>query len=207
MSIFSEKKGILFVISGPAGSGKGTVVQRLREMLPDLGLSVSATTRKPRPGEVEGVSYYYISREEFELRLSRGEILEHTEYMNNYYGTLKCEVERVLGEGHDLILEIDVEGAAQVKKIFPDAVTVMLIPPNSTLLEKRLRGRGTETEEVILGRLKRAREEIGIAPTYDYILVNGEGEIEKCATDAVSVITAEHFRTGRMADTLNKFFN
>lgn len=148
-------RGILFIISGPAGSGKGTVVKALRSLMPSLALSVSATTRQPRPGEAEGVSYYFKSRSVFEKMIADGEILEHTEYMGNYYGTLSSEVRRCLDEGLDLVLEIEVEGAGQIKKLYPDSVAVMLIPPDSCTLEARLRGRGTETEEVIVGRLAR----------------------------------------------------
>ena len=132
----NASKGLLIVISGPAGSGKGTVVKLLREMLPDLGFSVSATTRAPRPGEEDGVQYYFMTRDDFEDALSRGEILEHTVYVGNYYGTPKAEVERVLSSGRDLILEIETDGAMQVKRIYPDAVTVMLIPPDAAVLEE-----------------------------------------------------------------------
>ena len=159
----SESRGMLIVISGPAGSGKGTVVKELRSQIPQLGLSVSATTRSPRPGEEDGVHYYFMSRDDFEEALSHGEILEHTVYCGNYYGTLRSEVERVLSGGHDLILEIEADGAMQVKRLFPDTITIMLIPPDSQVLEARLRGRGTETDEVILARLRRAREEIVIS--------------------------------------------
>ena len=124
-------KGLIFVISGPAGSGKGTVVAALRQMLPDIGFSVSATTRAPRPGEVDGVNYHYITRERFTELLEHGEILEHTEYCGNFYGTLKSEAEKVISEGRDIILEIEVEGALQVKRLMPDdTVAVMLIAPD-----------------------------------------------------------------------------
>lgn len=202
----TERKGMLIVISGPAGSGKGTVVKELRAMLPDLGLSVSATTRSPRPGEEDGVHYYFMSRDDFEEALSHGEILEHTVYCGNYYGTLRSEVERVLSTGHDLILEIEADGAMQVKRLFPDTITVMLIPPDGEVLEARLRGRGTETDDVILARLRRAREEIVISEKYDYIVVNHDGGVRQCAEDIAGILNAEHLRAHRMKHVTSRFF-
>ncbi len=199
-------KGIYIVISGPAGSGKGTVVKLLREMIADIGFSVSATTRAARPGEIDGVHYYYITKEEFENKLKNNEVLEHTRYCDNYYGTLKSEAERVVSEGKDLILEIEVDGASQVKKACPDAVCVMLLPPDAETLEARLRGRGTETEDVIKRRLARAREELEYLPYYDYVIVNGEGEAEACAKKLYSIIEAEHSKAERMKDFTDKFF-
>lgn len=203
----APRKGILVIISGPAGSGKGTVVAALREMMPEIGFSVSATTRAPRPGEAEGVNYYYVTREKFEQMMENGEILEHTEYAGNYYGTPVSEVEKCLGAGRDIILEIEVEGAAQIKSIRPDAVTVMLIPPDAATLEARLRGRGTETEEVILRRLARAREELPLAERYDYVVVNGDNAVEECARTIYGIIEAERSRPARMTDVLGSFFD
>jgi guanylate kinase len=201
-----ENRGMLIVISGPAGSGKGTVVKELRSQLPNLGLSVSATTRSPRPGEEDGVHYYFMSRDDFEEALSHGEILEHTVYCGNYYGTLRSEVERVLSGGHDLILEIEADGAMQVKRLFPDTITIMLIPPDSQVLEARLRGRGTETDDVILARLRRAREEIVISEKYDYIVVNKDNGVEECARDIAGILAAEHLRAPRMKSVTSRFF-
>lgn len=201
-----SRRGILVIISGPAGSGKGTVVKALREKLPELALSVSATTRQPRPGEEDGVNYYFKTRQCFEDMLRRGEILEHTEYMGNYYGTPASEVNRCLDAGQDMVLEIEVDGAEQVKKLYPDSVAVMLIPPDFATLEARLRGRGTETEEIILRRLDRAHAELDSAPFYDYVVVNGDGAAEECADRIRTIIEAEKNRTGRMEDTIKSFF-
>jgi len=203
-----NKKGMLIVISGPAGSGKGTVVSLLREMLPDLGLSISATTRGIREavGEKDGVHYYFITRDDFEDALSRGEILEHTVYNGNYYGTPKAEVERVLSSGRDMILEIETDGAMQIKRLYPDAVTVMLLPPDFATLEARLRGRGTEKEEDILTRLNKARAEVPLADRYDYVVVNATDGARKCAEDIASILRAEHLRPSRQKHITDNFF-
>lgn len=200
-----NSKGNLIVISGPSGGGKGTVVKALKDIMPDLGVSVSATTRSPREGEENGREYYFITHAEFEKMLSEGEILEHTTYCGNYYGTPKKEVERITGEGRDIILEIEVDGGSQIKKIFPEAVTLMLIPPSLSVLEARLRGRGTESEEVIQKRLARACEEIEIACDYDYVVVNEDGGVEACAKQIKRIITAEKNRSFRMKETVDNF--
>lgn len=199
-------KGLIFVISGPAGSGKGTVVAALRKMIPELGFSVSATTRAPRPGEVDGENYFFVSRDSFEELLRNDEVLEHTNYCGNMYGTLKCEAERVLTEGRDLILEIEVEGALNVKRLMPDdTVTVMLIAPNPEELEKRLRGRGTEPEEVIASRLARASEELELAPRYDYVVTNETGKTKECAEKIRGIIAAEHQKYSRMSSVVEEY--
>lgn len=200
------RDGILFVISGPAGSGKGTVVKLLTERHPDIHLSVSATTRNPRPGEVHGVQYFFITKEEFEDRLKKDAILEHTVYCDNYYGTPRDAVEASLASGHDMILEIEVDGAMQIKRKVPGTVAIMLVPPDGETLEARLRGRGTETEEVILRRMARAREEIGLMGDYDYVVVNGNGEAEQCADDIYEIIMAEHRRVCRNGAIREGFF-
>ncbi len=202
-----QSKGTLVVISGPSGSGKGTVVKRLREIMPEVSLSVSATTRAPREGEADGREYYFITRDDFEDMVAQGEILEFTSYCGNYYGTPKKEAERITGEGKDLILEIEVDGASQIKRLVPDSVTIMLIPPTVTMLEARLRGRGTETEQVISNRLARAREEIKLATSYDYVVVNEDGEIDKCAETIREIIRAERNKSARMTYITDKFLD
>lgn len=199
--------GIVFVISGPSGSGKGTVVEILREIYPEAGVSISATSRKPREGEREGVNYYYKTREEFEALIEADEVLEHTEYNGNYYGTLRSEVQRIIGEGKDIILEIEVDGGGQVKRLMgDDCVTIMLIAPSAEEQERRLRGRGTETEDVIAGRLDRAKAEIREAVNYDYVVVNKTGGTEECAAEIMSIIKAEHRKSRRMNAYIGEYF-
>lgn len=199
--------GLVFVISGPSGSGKGTVVEILREICPTAGLSISATSRKPREGEAEGVNYYYKTREEFEALIEAGEVLEHTEYNGNYYGTLKSEVERITAEGRDVILEIEVDGGGQVERLLGDScILVMLIAPSAEEQEARLRGRGTESEEVIQGRLARAKAEIREAVNYDYIVVNENGKTRECAEEILAIMKAEHRRTARMNGCISEYF-
>ncbi|MBQ7836512.1 MAG: guanylate kinase [Clostridia bacterium] len=202
-----KSKGSLVVISGPSGSGKGTVVKKLREIMPDVALSVSATTRAPREGEIDGREYYFITRDDFEDMVAQGEILEFTSYCGNYYGTPKKEAERITGEGRDLILEIEVDGASQIKRLMPDAITIMLIPPSLSELESRLRGRGTETEQVITNRLARARDEIKLAESYDYVVVNENDGIEKCAENIRDIIRAERNKSARMTYITDTFLD
>lgn len=202
-----DREGIIFVISGPSGSGKGTVCSALRRMKPDLAIAVSATTRPPRAGETDGVSYHFITRERFQAMLDAGEILEHTVYNGNYYGTLRTEAERIIGEGRDLILEIEVDGGGQVKRLMGDRVCgIMLLAPDAAELENRLRGRGTEDEDVIAGRLARAREELKEAPRYDYIVVNRTGETESCARTILSIMEAAHCAYPRMRTLTDCYF-
>lgn len=190
------KKGLLIVVSGPAGSGKGTVNARLLER-DDFKFSVSATTREPRPGEVHGVNYYYITHGEFERRIAMGDMLEYTSYCGNYYGTPKKEAEAVLESGKNLILEIEVDGAMQVKEKYPDAVLIMLLPPSYKVQEERLRGRATETEEKILERLKQTKNEVAKVSKYDYIVYNNDGESDKCAEDILAIVRAEQLASRR----------
>lgn len=200
-----NSKGLLIVISGPSGSGKGTVVKALKEMIPDLGVSVSATTRAPRAGEEHGREYFFIPRESFEEMIENGDILEHTTYCDNLYGTPRKEAERVLSEGRDLILEIEVDGAGQIKKKFPEAIMIMLIPPSLSVLEARLRGRGTETEEVIQSRLRRACEEIQLAHDYNYVVVNEDGMVGECAEEIIRIMAAEKNTPVMKKDVIDNF--
>ena len=199
------QKGLLIVLSGPAGSGKGTVLSRLFEDKQYV-YSVSATTRAPRPGEVDGVNYHFLTREEFEARIESGAMLEYTEYCGNYYGTPKKETEQVLSEGKHLVLEIEVMGAANVKRHYPDAVAIMLLPPSYAEQEKRLRGRGTETEEKILARLKRTKEELTCLGDYDYIVYNQPDGIEACADDIRAIVRAESCARARHGDAATRYF-
>ena len=200
------RKGILFIISGPAGSGKGTVVKELISAHSEIALSVSATTRNPRPGEENGVHYYFISKDEFEKRIERGEILEYTTYCENYYGTPLKEVKKALDSGKDIILEIEVDGAMQVKKKVRGSIAIMLTPPDAETLERRLRGRGTETEDVIKWRLERAKEEIKLLPKYDYSVVNEDGKSNECAELIYDIIKAEHQNTKNTKKEIIKKF-
>jgi guanylate kinase len=176
----------LFVISGPSGAGKGTLLAELRKQRPDLGLTVSATTRSPRPGEVDGTSYYFLSDEEFRRRIAAGEFVEWAEVHGHLYGTLVSEVKRLLAKGHSLVLEIDVQGALNVRKVYPDAVLVFIEPPSLQVLEERLRGRGTEDEASIELRLKNARHEMELADQYDVRIVNDT--VDRAAQELGSVM-------------------
>lgn len=176
----------LIVLSGPSGSGKDTVVSELCRQHPEVKLSVSATTRAMRPGEAEGVNYYYMTKPEFEAKIARGEILEHTCYCGNYYGTPKSEVDDRINAGVNVVLVIEVEGAANIRRLYPDAKLVFVTPPSFEELEHRLRGRGTETEESIARRLARAKEEMRFEKDYDYRLVNDN--INQCVNDLYEII-------------------
>ena len=200
------KKGLMIVISGPAGSGKGTVNAHLLAT-GEFEYSVSATTRAPRPGEVDGVNYHFISREDFEARIASDGMLEYTEYCGNYYGTPKKEAEAVLESGKNLILEIEVEGARNVKTRYPEAVLIMLLPPSFKVQEQRLRGRGTETEEKILERLERTRAEIKEATFYDYVVYNYDGADRIAANEIYAIVTAERHAMRRTEPVANTYFD
>ena len=199
------QKGLLLVISGPAGSGKGTVNAHLLKT-GRFVYSVSATTRAPRPGEVDGVNYHYITREDFADRIANGGMLEYTEYCGNFYGTPKKEAEEALASGKNLILEIEVEGAKQVKSKFPDAILILLLPPSFRAQETRLRGRGTETEDKILERLARTREELKEIDAYDYVVLNEDGEDLTAAEDILAIVRAEQHHLRRNSDVATRYF-
>ena len=198
-----NKKGLLFIISGPAGSGKGTIVSRVRE-LAQFDFSVSATTRSPRPGEEHGVHYYFIDKTEFEGKIEAGEMLEYAQYVGNYYGTPKKPVEDALAAGRNIVLDIEVKGALQVKEKMPEAVMIYILPPDYETLLARIRGRGTETEEVIQKRMNEARNEIRTFPKYDYVVINDT--VEKAAQDVLSILRTENMKTFRNLDIQENFF-
>lgn len=183
-------RGLLIVISGPSGVGKGTVINEFKNR-PELKLvfSVSMTTREKRPGEEEGVNYYYVTKEEFERAQEAGELLESAEFVGNWYGTPLKEVERLRDEGKNVLLEIDVQGCRQVKKKVPDALTIFIVPPNMEELEKRIRGRRTEAEEIIQERLAKAAREMEMTNEYKYVICNDD---VKLAADIISVIISRH---------------
>jgi len=190
------KRGLLIVLSGPSGVGKGTVCKALRRMMPELVYSVSATTRAPRAGETDGVDYYFKTRDEFREMIERGALLEHAEYVGNLYGTPREPVERTIAEGKDIILEIDVRGALQVKRNYPEGVFIFLLPPSLDELRQRISGRGTESPAVIDTRMSEASRELGMISEYDYAVVNDE--IESACRRIQCIIPAEHCRRERV---------
>lgn len=201
----NTSKGLLIVVSGPAGSGKGTVNAQLLAT-GDFVFSVSATTRAPRPGEVNGKHYHFITREDFEERIATGAMLEYTEYCGNYYGTPLKETQEALAAGQNMILEIEVEGAMHVKEKVPDAVLIMLLPPSFSTQEARLRGRGTETEEKIRARLARTHEELKTLGHYDYLVYNRDDAIEDAVADVLAIVRAEKCARSRYPDATEAYF-
>ncbi|HHU21446.1 MAG TPA: guanylate kinase [Acholeplasma sp.] len=191
-----DDKGILVVLSGPSGVGKGTIRKALFEMEGhDLIYSVSMTTRKMRLGEVEGKDYFFVSREEFEEKIKNGEMLEYAEFVGNYYGTPLKYVKEQLNEGHEVVLEIEIQGATQVKSKMPHAVFIFIAPPSLKALHDRLTSRGTESEELIQKRFDKALNEMHMAYMYDYIVVNDD--VHNAAEKIMTIIKAEHARTER----------
>ena len=187
-----SKRGKLFVISGPSGAGKSTVVSRAMQERQDVCFSTSVTTRSPRPGEVDGRDYFFIDRARFDEMVAHDELLEHAEYVSNCYGTPRAYVEQRLAEGLNVLLDIEIQGARQVRDKEPEAVKIFVVPPTLEELRRRLEGRGTESAEAIEGRLSRARQEYGEATFYDYIIVNDK--IDVAAQELAAIITAEHCR-------------
>lgn len=187
-----EKKGKLLVISGPSGTGKGTICKQLFDRLENIVFSVSMTTRSPREGEVNGVNYHFVNKESFEEMISQGGFLEYAQVFDNYYGTPRQLVMEKLNAGIDVILEIDVQGAMQVKRVFPEALLIFVLPPSLEELRRRIVGRGTETEESLNKRLGKAIDEIEYAVRYDYAIINDV--LEEAVEGIIKIIEAERFR-------------
>jgi guanylate kinase len=196
------KPGLIIVVAGPAGVGKGSVVKRVRELSGNIVMSVSATTRPPRPGEEDGVNYFFKSREQFEEMIANDSLIEWVEYCGNYYGTPKDFILREKEKGNSIILEIDVVGSMKIRSMFPDCVMCFIAPPSFEELARRLRDRKTEDEETIRKRLQRAREEYGWISEFDYIIINDT--IEQAAMDFLSIVRAEQMKTSRNAGLIKE---
>lgn len=186
-----NKKGRLIVYSGPSGVGKGTVIKEAMKKDPSLVMSISATTRDPRDGEEDKVNYFFITKEQFKDKIEKNEMLEYAEYNGNFYGTPKDFVQKSLDEGKNVVLEIEVQGALQIREKMPEAVLIFLMPPSFEELKERLVGRHTETEEQIKGRLSAAEREIKEAVKYDFVVVNDK--VEKAAEDIIDCVKASSF--------------
>ena len=194
-------KGVLTVVSGFSGAGKGTVMKRLLEKYENYALSISVTTRKPREGERDGVEYFFRTREEVEEMIQNDQLLEHAEYVGNYYGTPRFYVEEMLSQGKNVILEIEIQGAMKIKEKIPETVLVFVTPPTIEELRSRLTGRGTETADVIASRLRRAAEESEGMNDYDYILINDQ--VEDCVDQLHQIILSECCRAQRNEELIN----
>jgi guanylate kinase len=193
--VLDKPQGLLLVVSGPSGAGKGTICSLLRQALPELSYSVSVTTRAPREGEVDGKDYFFKTVAQVKDMIFRGELLEYAQVYGNYYGTPKPYVMELLNNGKDVLLEIDIQGALQIKKVFPDGVFIFVIPPSLEELRARIYKRGTDAEEVIEKRLKAATSELSYASEYDYIIVNDVAE--KATQRVLTLLEAERYRAGR----------
>ena len=198
-------KGILIVVSAPAGCGKDTILEQALKANDNLFYSVSATSRAMRPGETDGVSYHFRTREQFEQMIRDGELLEYTEYVGNYYGTPKKAVSDMLDAGKDVILKIEIEGAANVKKMLPGCTMVFILPPSFAELDRRLHKRGTETDEVIKQRLETARKELAYAKNYDYLITNAA--LEDAVNDFLAVVRAEKCRQANRAGVVEELLS
>ena len=196
------KRGLLIILSGPSGVGKGTVREQLfKEESLNLAYSISMTTRYKRPGEKEGIDYFFVDVDTFKKKIEQGELLEYAQFVGNYYGTPKDYVEKQLEAGRNVILEIEIQGALEVKKKFPDTVLMFMVPPSAAVLKERLVKRGTEDMATINARLARAFEESMGVEDYDYIVVNDE--LERCVDDIYSIIVTEHCKTFNNLDFIN----
>ena len=201
----ADEKGVLLILSGPSGCGKDTIIKELKERYGDIKQSVSATTRAMREGEVDGVDYYFTDTVTFEENIKKGYFLEYVKYGDNYYGTPKKAVDEMIDSGVSVLLKIEVEGAGNVRKVYPDIVSVFIIPPSMRVLSERLRGRGTETEESFCKRIDTARKELERAREYDYIVINDD--LEQCVADVCAILKAEQSRYGKMADIVADIIN
>ena len=198
-------KGVLIILSGPSGSGKDTVLNKLVKVRDDVKVSISMTTRKQRDGEIDGFHYYFVSREYFEKKISENRMLEYAEYAGNFYGTPKDPVDEMLSSGKSVILKIEVQGAEKIRKLYPDVISIFLMPPSMKALEERLRGRNSEDEETIQHRLVIAREEIKRASEYDYIVINDT--VENAVKGIETVINAEKSKTSRNKNIISEVIN
>ncbi|MDY3973166.1 guanylate kinase [uncultured Veillonella sp.] len=198
-------RGILIVLSGPSGAGKGTICAALRKEMPNLVYSVSMTTRAPRVGEEEGISYFFRSKEEFQQLIEDDAFLEYAKVYDNYYGTPKQHVMNLLSEGKSVILEIDIQGAMQVKERFSEAVFIYIVPPSLDILSNRLRDRGTDATDVINKRLSKASSELALAHRYDYIVVNDE--LDEAVEKVASILRAETCRIKRNKEKIQYIYN
>lgn len=196
-----KKRGVLVIVSGFSGAGKGTVMKGLMEKYDDYSLSISATTRKPREGEVHGVHYFYKTVEEFEKMIEKNELIEYAQYVGNYYGTPREYVETQLDAGKNVILEIELQGAMKVKELIKDVVLIFITPPSAEELKNRLIGRGTEDMDTINARLARAVEEAVFMDRYDYLLVNDK--LDECIDELHNIIQSERSKVDRNAETIN----
>lgn len=193
-----KERGSLIVISGPSGAGKGTIIKKYLDEHEDAWLSVSCTSRAQRPGDVPGVSYYFLTRDQFEEKIENNELLEYTEYNGNYYGTPKEHIEEKLKNGIDVLLEIEVQGALAVKELIPEALCIFIMPPSMKELRERLVGRGTDSKEKILGRFKTAYKEINEVTNYNYVVVNDE--VENAVKKINAILISEKCRVDRIED-------
>ena len=200
-----DRKGILLVVSGFSGAGNGTLMKELVGRYDQYALSVSATTRSPREGEVDGREYFFRTREEFEQMIAEDALIEHACYVGNYYGTPKAYVEEQLSKGKDVILEIEIQGALQIKKRFPDTLLLFVSTPDADTLKNRLVGRGTESMEVVENRLSRAAEEAEGIEQYDYFIINDD--LDACVTQVHQIIQGEHSRVSRNLELINSIRN
>lgn len=198
-----KDRGILIIVSGFSGAGKGTVMKQLMSEYDNYALSISATTRSPRPGEQDGREYFFKTVEEFETMIANNQLIEYAKYVGNYYGTPKEYVEKMLDEGKDVILEIEMQGTMKVKEMMPETVLVFITPPTAEELKKRLEGRGTEDSETIKARLKRASEEVVYMDKYDYLLINGK--LDECVENLHKIVQMEHSKVSRNINKINFF--